>query len=378
MRLGEHAWAPVWGMLSPILRELSGQRNIPTKTLRNWYTHFLLYGETRPETDLWEEQGYKNGIKIARKEETNYSKWNQNHTEALSGIVNAEPWLFLDEIRDKLLAATGTLWSPSHIHTKMKQLGLSLQVVTYLARQRDEEQRSQYKSALEMLVMHPNQLLFLDETAKGRNDARRRRSYSPRGVTPTASVPFTGSHGKRYSMLAACDMDGFIKETCEIVEREGIAGGTVDTGVFTHWLNDNVIPVLGRYNLHEPHSIVVLDNASIHHTDEIVELIENAGAMVLYLAPYSPDLNPIELMFGQYKMGLKRHQGLGWWEAHMSALATVKPHNARNYYRRCGVPRVPGGQAEEGDEEEEVIILAAAAVAMHCTVFACRYILNII
>jgi transposase len=49
-----------------------------------------------------------------------------------------------------------------------------------------------------------------------------------------------------------------------------------------------------------------VDNASIHHDPRIIDLIEGAGAVCVYLSPYSPDYNPIELVFGWVKY-MKRH-----------------------------------------------------------------------
>lgn len=48
------------------------------------------------------------------------------------------------------------------------------------------------------------------------------------------------------------------------------------------------------FNGTNPHSVIVLDNASIHHVDKVVELLHSLGALVLFLPPYSPDYNPIE------------------------------------------------------------------------------------
>ena len=50
-----------------------------------------------------------------------------------------------------------------------------------------------------------------------------------------------------------------------------------------------------------PHSVVIMDNASIHHVDGIVQMIQDAGALVLFLPPYSPDQNPIEEAFSKVK-----------------------------------------------------------------------------
>jgi DDE superfamily endonuclease len=164
-------------------------------------------------------------------------------------------------------------------------------------------------------------------------------------------------------MIAACDWNGFILETCQVIERD--RDGTVNTEVFTTWLFDNLVPLLGDYSLREPRSIVVLDNASIHHTDEIVELIESSGAIVLYLVPYSPDLNPIELMFNQYKQSLKRHNNLDWWEAHMKDITSVTPSNAKRYFRKCGIPGVRDIE-EDSDEEMNVACAIATTIASIC------------
>jgi transposase len=54
-------------------------------------------------------------------------------------------------------------------------------------------------------------------------------------------------------------------------------------------------------------SVLILDNARIHHNAEWIELVEGLGGRVEFLPPYSPDFNPIELAFCQIKMWLKRH-----------------------------------------------------------------------
>ena len=79
-----------------------------------------------------------------------------------------------------------------------------------------------------------------------------------------------------------------------------------------------LIPVLVPFDGVSPNSIVVMDNASIHHVDSVVETILSVGALVRFLPPYSPDMNPIEEVFGEVKHLLQttlvsrkhRHQGL--------------------------------------------------------------------
>ena len=62
------------------------------------------------------------------------------------------------------------------------------------------------------------------------------------------------------------------------------------------WVEEKLVPTLGNYALGEPRSVVIMDNATIHAG--VRDLIEGAGAKLIYLSAYSPELNPIELMFG--------------------------------------------------------------------------------
>ena len=57
-----------------------------------------------------------------------------------------------------------------------------------------------------------------------------------------------------------------------------------------------------------PHSIVILDNASVHHVDGIADMIQEVGALVMYLPPYSPDYNPIEELFSKLKSIIKSYE----------------------------------------------------------------------
>ena len=51
----------------------------------------------------------------------------------------------------------------------------------------------------------------------------------------------------------------------------------------------------------EPHSVLIMDNASFHHSERIEKMCRDAGVILLYLPPYSPDLNPIEEFFAELK-----------------------------------------------------------------------------
>lgn len=115
--------------------------------------------------------------------------------------------------------------------------------------------------------------------------------------------------------------------------------------------------------------MVILDNASIH-IPGLVDLIENAGARVIFLPPYSPDYTPIEPCFRQYRASIKRAHACGQLEAdrgnaHLEALLKVTRENMINYLRGkdmghvyCNVPALPAAASSSS----WAAVVAAAVV----------------
>jgi transposase len=71
--------------------------------------------------------------------------------------------------------------------------------------------------------------------------------------------------------------------------------GTCDTQLFNLWLKDFLIPQL------KTGQVLIMDNATFHKSEESQRLIKNAGCRILFLPPYSPDLNPIEIFWANFK-----------------------------------------------------------------------------
>ena len=149
----------------------------------------------------------------------------------------------------------------------------------------------------------------------------------------------------RYTLIAAMDINGFIPTTLDIVRRDEIseegAAGTVDSAYFEGWVENFLVPTLGRYELGEKRSIVVMDNATTHMNDRVRQLIHGAGAYLLYTAPYSPDLNPIELAFSNHKSIPKMNHELGkvnWYQAYLNAIDSVNRDVYIKEHRKFGVP----------------------------------------
>lgn len=77
-----------------------------------------------------------------------------------------------------------------------------------------------------------------------------------------------------------------------------VEGGTT-TAVFLRFVEDHLVPVLERGD------VVVMDNLAAHHARVVKEAIWRAGARILFMPPYSPDLNPIELCWSKVKQRLR-------------------------------------------------------------------------
>ena len=89
----------------------------------------------------------------------------------------------------------------------------------------------------------------------------------------------------------------------------------------------------------EPGDVVVLDNLAAHRVDGVRQAIAAAGASILYLPPYSPELNPIEPLFAKLKALLRKAAARTrdeLWSTIGRLLATVPPAECANYLSHCG------------------------------------------
>ena len=86
---------------------------------------------------------------------------------------------------------------------------------------------------------------------------------------------------------------------------------------------------------------MVMDNCSIHHVERIIKLIESTGSLVVFLPPYSPDLNPIELAFAHVKAYLKANEMMlqatnDIGEMVLMAFATITQEDCLGWLEHCG------------------------------------------
>jgi transposase len=151
----------------------------------------------------------------------------------------------------------------------------------------------------------------------------RLRGRSPSGERLLAKVPH--GHWKTTTLIAALGIAGV---TCSTV-----VDGAVNGEVFEAFVEQVLAPAL------QPGDVVVLDNLSSHKRQRTRELIEAAGATLEFLPPYSPDFNPIELVFAKVKqllrsLACRTRETL--WNLMQSVLDQVTASDAINCFRHCG------------------------------------------
>ena len=103
-----------------------------------------------------------------------------------------------------------------------------------------------------------------------------------------------------------------------------------------------------------------MDNVGTHLDGRVRELIEAAGARLVYSAPYSPELIPIEYMFSKYKAYLSRHHirfNRDWHAVHMEALRSITPQMGINYFKNTTLVEL----VENHPDSEEYMDMCEAA-----------------
>lgn len=166
------------------------------------------------------------------------------------------------------------------------------------------------------------QLVFIDESATNRRMTRL-RGRAKGGKRCMDKAPY--NRGSTTSILGSLRLDGSNESL--------VIQGAVDGVVFRTYVREILLPTL------RPGDRVISDNVSIHKDREARELIESVGAHLEFLPPYSPELNPIEMMWSKvksYLRGIKARtqedleQGIG------KALSLVSPNDAKGWFSACG------------------------------------------
>jgi len=170
--------------------------------------------------------------------------------------------------------------------------------------------------------MDPARFVFLDETAASTTMIRR-SGWAPVGQRLIAAVPF--GHWHTTTCVAGLRQSGIV--------APHLISGPMTRSAFLTYVQEHLAPCLSAGD------VVVMDNLSAHKSPAVIRAIRAVGASTLYLPPYSPDLNPIELAFSKLKALLRAAAARtreALWQSVQASFAQFTPEECANYLRHCG------------------------------------------
>ena len=170
--------------------------------------------------------------------------------------------------------------------------------------------------------MDPASFVFLDETGATTNMVRR-YGWGPRSERVIDAAPF--GHWRTTTFIAGLRSTGIVAPL--------VVDGPMTGDTFLAYVEQALAPTLA------PGDVVVMDNLAAHKVAGVREAITASGASILYLPPYSPDLNPIEQMFAKLKALLRKAAARtrdALWETIGRLLDHFSPAECRNYLEHSG------------------------------------------
>ena len=165
------------------------------------------------------------------------------------------------------------------------------------------------------LDLDPRRLVFIDETGASTKMARL-RGRAPRGQRCRAAVPY--GHWKTTTFTAGLRLGGMVAPM--------VLDGAMNGDAFRAYVEQVLVPELAKGD------IVIMDNLPAHKVSGVRTAIEEAGARLIYLPPYSPDFNPIEMAFSKLKAVLRKAAARTIAEG----IDTFTSNECHNYFAAAG------------------------------------------
>lgn len=229
----------------------------------------------------------------------------------------------LQELGDWLEEKTGIKVSTSTLDRVIKKLNYTFKKKTVYAEEKykEEVQKKRVEFWEKIRDIPDEDLIFIDESgvdlALIKTQARAIKGQRARGPKPQ-------KRGKRVSLLSALSLE-------KVVASTNIYG-TTNQITFEAFIVTKLVP-----NLWE-NAGVVMDNASIHKSQMVEEAIQEVGAKLIYLSPYSPEFSPIENFWSKVKEILKKFQARTYEDLVIGiteAMRQVTQQDIRNWFAHC-------------------------------------------
>lgn len=170
--------------------------------------------------------------------------------------------------------------------------------------------------------LDPSKLIFIDETGASTKMARL-RGRAKRGQRCRAAIPH--GHWKTTTFTAGLSLNGMVAPM--------VLDGPMNGEAFLAYIRQVLVPELRKGN------VVIMDNLPAHKVTGVRDAIEDTGARLIYLPPYSPDFNPIEMAFSKLKAALRKAAARTipeLWDVIAEAIEHYKSEECENYFATAG------------------------------------------
>jgi transposase len=185
-----------------------------------------------------------------------------------------------------------------------------------------EERRVWKTKRQPRMRLEPQRLVFIDETSVT-TKMTRLRGRSRRGQRLRADAPF--GHWGTQTFIAGL--------RCHELTAPWVIDRPLNRPAFDTYIETQLAPTLNQGD------IVILDNLAVHKSQRAAECLRRRGAWFLFLPPYSPDLNPIEMAFSKLKAHLRRTAARSFddlWKAIGDICGLFEPDECWNYLKAAG------------------------------------------
>lgn len=248
-------------------------------------------------------------------------------------IAAAEQSPTLDEMQTLLIEEYGVSLDPSSIWRALERMRVSHKKGERVYPNKDPDLRAGYLGRI-ISNYTARQMIFVDESASNERGLDRRYGWSPRGTAYKMTMT-AQNRSKSWSILPAIGINGYL-------HYEIIQGG-YDSERFINFIR-GLLPKMQAFP--GPRSVLVMDNCSTHHSKEVGLMCQQAGVVLEYLPPYSPDYNPIEQSFSTLKSWIRRNRSLATAAAgeqfggflHLAVMLSDVRKRARGYFKACQIP----------------------------------------
>ena len=172
------------------------------------------------------------------------------------------------------------------------------------------------------LDLDPAKLIFIEESGASTKMARI-RGRTKRDQRCRAAIPH--GHWKTTTLTAGLRLNGLAAPM--------VLDGAMNGQAFLAYITQVLVPELAKGD------VVIMDNLPAHKVTGVRKAIERAGARLLYLPPYSPDFNPIEMAFSKLKALLRKAAArtvTELWDVIADAIEEITPDECENYFAAAG------------------------------------------